>query len=183
MMGSGKSTIGRLLAAATGWRYVDNDDLVMRGTGMSSRALLEARGEGPMREAERDAAERALAEAAPVIVGIASGAIVDEEIRRAVAASGFVVWLRASSPSLAARAAGADHRPFLADGGAAWIAATNTERAPFYEAVADLAVDTDRLGAEDAAERIVAAIDELAACPPVGTPDPRDGASEPGGPR
>lgn len=169
-MGSGKSTIGGLLADATGWRYVDNDDLVVRATGMTPRALVAARGEGPMRDAERAAAMEALAEATPVIVGIAGGAITDGDVRRALAGGGFVVWLRSGSPALAARAVGGEHRPWLEEGGAGWIAATTAERAPLYAEVADLAVDTDRLGPRDAVERIRRAIGALEACGPLSAP-------------
>ncbi|HEX5038704.1 MAG TPA: shikimate kinase [Candidatus Limnocylindria bacterium] len=173
MMGSGKSTIGRRLAAATGWPYVDNDDLVVRATGMSSRALVEARGEGPMRDAERAATTRALDEDPPLIVGIAAGAIVEESLRRALRAGGFVVWLRAGSAALSARATRAGHRPFLQRGGAAWIAATNEERAVLYASIADLIIDTDTLRPRAAVDRILAAIARLDSCPPVRAAAPR----------
>jgi len=169
MMGSGKSTIGGLLAEATGWRYVDNDDLVVRATGMSSRELVRTRGEAPMREAERTAAEDALAEVPPVVVGIAGGAIADEAVQRTLAHAGLVVWLRAGTSTLAERAFGADHRPWLNDGGVAWIDATNAERASLYASVADLAVDTDLLGPTDAVGRILAAIAMQKACAPPGS--------------
>src|ERR687896_164630 len=54
MMGSGKSTIGRLLADGTGWPYVDNDELVARLHGATSRQLLATVGEERMRLAELD---------------------------------------------------------------------------------------------------------------------------------
>jgi shikimate kinase len=168
MMGSGKSTIGRRLSEATGWRYVDNDELVMQTAGMSARALLESRGEGPMREAERSAAMHGLAQDPPVIVGIAGGAITDAGVRHAMAAEAFVVWLRAASAILAARAPGAEHRPWIQEGGSDWIEATAAERAPLYAEVADLVVDTDRRRPSAVARRIIDAIATLEACPPAG---------------
>ena len=167
MMGSGKSTIGRRLADATGWPYVDNDDLVLRATGMTSRQLVEARGVGPMRDAERAAAMAALGEEPPVIAAIAAGAITDEDVCRALAAGGFVVWLQAGSASLAGRTIGAAHRPWLERDGEAWIERTNADRAPLYASVADLTVDTGRLRPGSAVERILAAVTTLEACPPV----------------
>ena len=168
-MGSGKSTIGRLLAEATGWRYVDNDDLVNRATGMTSRALVAARGEESMRDAERAAAEQALAEAVPVIVGIAGGAITDEATRRAIADAGFVVWLRAGATAL-------ERWPWAPSigrgraGRVGWLATTATERAGLYESVADLTVDTDRRGPKDVVGRILAAIATLEGCPSISRP-------------
>ena len=55
MMGSGKSTIGRLVADATGWPYVDNDELVLRTHGATPRTLLAGHGEAVMRRAESEA--------------------------------------------------------------------------------------------------------------------------------
>ena len=123
-----------------------------------------------MRDAERAAAEQALAEAVPVIVGIAGGAITDEATRRAIADAGFVVWLRAGATALGARAMGAEHRPWLEQGGVGWLATTATERAGFYESVADLTVDTDRRGPKDVVGRILAAIATLEGCPSISRP-------------
>ena len=55
MMGSGKSTIGRLLSDATGWPYIDNDELVRQTHGATARQILAERGEARMRAAESDA--------------------------------------------------------------------------------------------------------------------------------
>ena len=143
MMGSGKSTVGRLLADATGWPDVDNDELVLRTHGASPRRLLAERGEAAMRRAESDALAAGLALPPPVIVGVAAGVILDESDRRALQDGGIVVWLRATPDELAERAAGAEHRPWLDGDAGAWMAATVAEREPLYASVADHVVDTD----------------------------------------
>ncbi len=65
MMGSGKTTVGRLLAAETGWPYFDNDELLaMRGT--TARELLERGGEPVLRAAEAEALRLGLQTASAV---------------------------------------------------------------------------------------------------------------------
>ena len=108
MMGSGKSTIGRLLADATGWPYADNDDLVVRAHGTTPRALLAEHGEAAMRRAESEALASGVALPPPAIIGVAAGVILDPADREALRSGGVVVWLRASADKLAARAGGAD---------------------------------------------------------------------------
>ena len=148
MMGSGKSTVGRLLADATGWPYVDNDELVARAHGASSRRLLAERGEAAMRRAESEALAAGLRISPPAVVGVAAGVILDEADRRALGDGGVVVWLNAGPEELAARAAGADHRPWLDDDPVEWMAAALHERGPLYASVADRVVETDA-GAPD----------------------------------
>ena len=143
MMGSGKSTIGRHLADATGWPYVDNDDLVLRDHGTTPRRLLAERGEAAMRRAESEALAAGIAVPPPAIVGVAAGVILDEADREALRDGGIVVWLKAGADELALRAAGAEHRPWLDDDPVAWMKATLAEREPLYASVADHVVETD----------------------------------------
>jgi shikimate kinase len=164
MMGSGKSTIGRLLADATGWPYADNDELVMRATGATARTLLAERGEAAMREAESAALHVGLREPPPAIVGVAAGVILDPDDRRALREGGIVVWLRARAETLTARAAGAAHRPWLDGDANAWMTATLAEREPLYASVADHAADTDSAPPDETVSALVDWLDSQAAC-------------------
>src|SRR5918994_3597217 len=96
MMGSGKSTIGRLLAEVTGWPYVDNDELVQRAHGATPRQLLAERGEGAMRFAESSALALGLDVPEPAIIGAAAGTILDVRDRDRMRDGGIVVWLTAA---------------------------------------------------------------------------------------
>jgi shikimate kinase len=142
MMGSGKSSVGRALAGATGWEFVDNDALVERATGRTARELLAERGEDAMRDAESAALHAGLSLPPPVIVAVAAGTVLDPDDRARLAAEEPVVWLYAPASVLAARAVGSSHRPWLDDDPEAWFERTIEERRPLYEAVADLVVDT-----------------------------------------
>lgn len=164
MMGSGKSTIGRLLAAATRWPYVDNDELVRRAHGTSARQILAEQGKGPMRAAESDALALGLATAAPAIIGVAAGTILEAPDRERLRDGGVVVWLRADASALESRAMGADHRPWIDAEGAGWIREAVAERDPLYASVADIAVDTGRQDAEASAKEVLEALSGIPAC-------------------
>jgi shikimate kinase len=155
MMGSGKTSVGHALSALTGWPFVDNDALVQAETGRTARELLAERGEDAMRDAEAAALRRGLEVSPPAIVATAAGTVLDAENRRRIARGGHVVWLRARPEVLAARAAGAQHRPWLDDDPVAWFRAAAEERDGRYREVSDVEVDTERMRPAEAARQIV----------------------------
>src|SRR4051794_20891634 len=140
MMGSGKSTIGKLLAEKTGWPYYDNDVLLAMLSGETAKGLLAHDGVAELREGEAGALHFGLRQEAPCIVGAPAGTILDNELRDALRRESLVVWLTASARTLAQRARGAAHRPWLGGDAVAWMTTTLEERAPLYEAVANLKV-------------------------------------------
>jgi shikimate kinase len=81
MMGSGKSTIGRLLSARTGWPFYDNDTLLQRATGLTARDFLAKHGELELRAAEAAALRLGLASPPPCIVAVAAGTIEEKSLR------------------------------------------------------------------------------------------------------
>jgi len=157
MMGSGKTTIGRLLAEATGWPYVDNDELVRQARGSTAREVLAADGEHGLRRAESDALALALDVPEPAIVGIAAGAVLSHADRDRLRDAGTVVWLRADPATLAARAAGAAHRPWLDGDATAWFERTAAERDRIYDSLADITVDTGRTAPAEAVAEVLRA--------------------------
>lgn len=158
MMGSGKSSVGDALHRRTAWPFVDNDVLVEQATGHTARELLARRGEAAMRAAETAAFETALGLPTPVVAATAAGTILDPDNRRRLAGGGFVVWLTAPPEVLAARAVGADHRPWLDDDPVAWFRQALDERRPLYAAVADLEVDTSLLTPDECADAVLDAL-------------------------
>jgi shikimate kinase len=156
MMGSGKTTVGGLLAESTGWRYVDNDELLAAHDRLTARELA-ASGEPGLREAESRALLAGLATPEPCIVGAAAGTILEPATRTAIGAAGLVVWLRGRPETLARRAGGGRHRPWLEGDPLTWLRQTAAERAPLYESVADITVDVDENSPAEVASRILAA--------------------------
>lgn len=164
MMGSGKSTVGRLLADATGWPYLDNDELVRRAQGATARQIAAADGEADLREAESQALAIGLDADEPCVVGVAAGTVLDEGNRLAMRSSAIVVWLDADPATLARRAAGATHRPWLDGDAAGWMRRTLAERLPLYRDVADIHIDTAGDDAHVSVDAILGALDEHASC-------------------
>ena len=161
MMGSGKTTIGRLLSERTGWPLLDNDEILQRLYAMNPRQLLDARGEAEMRAAEDAALVYSLSHPGPSIIDAAAGTILSAASRAALL-DAVVVWLRASPEDLFRRATEAEsgHRPWL-DRGERWLADTDAERRPLYAAVADVVVDTEQRDPDDVAAELVESVNKL----------------------
>jgi shikimate kinase len=153
MMGAGKTTVGRALEATLGWRYIDNDEVLRRAVGMSTRSLQERRGEAVLRRAESLALTAAIEESGPLIAGVAGGIVTDPLDRERLRTGGFVVWLRASVETLVRRAMDTD-RPWLRGDPRRALIALYAGRADLYASVADLVIDVDELPPQLVAARI-----------------------------
>lgn len=165
-MGSGKTSVGRLLSGRTGWPYHDNDELLGRLFRATPREILASRGEVALRESESRALAFGLDAPPPCIIGAAGGTILDEANRRRLRTAGIVTWLRASAVELEARAMGGAHRPWINSGGGAWIAATVEVRDPLYASVADITLDTDGRSPDGIARDVLAELVAADACRP-----------------
>jgi shikimate kinase len=161
MMGSGKSTVGRLLAERTGWPRYDNDSLLMDLFGMTAKDIVATRGEQAKNEAENAALSFGLAKPAPFILDAAGGTITSEASRAALRGA-VVVWLHAPPETLYQRAVGGAHRPFL-EGGEEWMRRTEAERRPLYASVADIDVDTSQRKPADIADGLLLRLMDI--CP------------------
>jgi shikimate kinase len=158
MMGSGKTSVGRLVASALGRPLLDSDEQVEANAGRSVRDIFESEGEAAFRRLESEALEEALARSAPVVVAAAGGVVLSPSNRSLLRRRATVVWLRARPETLARRVGEAGHRPLLGDDPAAALARLDAERRPLYEEVADAVVDVDDIDAEQAASAVLAAV-------------------------
>ncbi len=159
MMGSGKTTVGRLLAERLGWDYVDSDEQVCHNSGRSVREIFETDGEAAFRVEEKKALREALAAEAPAVVAVAGGAVLDEENRAMLAGAGTVVWLDAPPEVLAQRVrAGRDHRPLLGEDPATALRGLDQLRRPLYREIADVVVDVAETPPGEVVERILEAV-------------------------
>lgn len=160
MMGAGKTTVGRSLAQRFGWPYLDSDEEVRRRTGRTVPELFVEWGEAAFRAEETAALAEACASSHPVVVSVAGGAVLDPGNRALLAASGTVVWLRASLATLAQRVGDGRTRPLLGDDPAAALTRLFPERARLYEELATLVVDVDDVPSERVVDRIAHAVRE-----------------------
>ncbi len=156
MMGTGKSTVGRLLAERLGRRFVDSDEQIEQATGRTVREIFEADGEAAFRRVESDALEAALDDTAPAVVAAAGGVVLDPANRERLRDAGTVVWLVAPPAVLAERVDDGDHRPLLADDPLGVLTALSDERGPLYADVADHVIEVGDLTPPEIAERIAA---------------------------
>ncbi len=184
MMGTGKSTVGRLVARRLGWRFVDLDEELCRRSGMSVAALFAARGERGFRTLESQCLLEVLErDDASAVVSVGGGAVLDPRNRARLARAGAVAWLRARPQTLAARVGGGAGRPLLAataeQGTTELVLEELSEaRAPLYAAVADTVLDTDDLAPEELAEGLLKALPALGSdVGPQASPDGSPGAS------
>src|SRR4051812_17648318 len=92
--GTGKSTVGPLLAAALGWEFADADDLIEAAAGRSVADIFAAEGEAGFRDREA-AALAELCRGERRVVATGGGAVLRPANRELLAASGFVAWLTA----------------------------------------------------------------------------------------
>ena len=158
-MGSGKTTVGRLVAERLGRRFLDSDQQVEARAGRTVRAIFEAEGETAFRRLESDALAEALADPEPVVVAAAGGVVLDPRNRRLLDEAATVVWLRAEAPVLAARVRSGDHRPLLAGNALAVLARMEAERGLLYAEVADHVVEA---GATPVSQVVAAVLEAVA---------------------
>jgi shikimate kinase len=153
-MGSGKSSIGRRLAARLGYPFIDSDAEIEAAAGCSINEIFERYGEAAFRQGERRVMTRLLA-GGPIVLGTGGGAFMDAETRAAIRRSAISVWLRADLKTLVARCARRMTRPLLnvADP-AAVLAKLMAERYPVY-AAADIIVDSSDGPHEDVVDAIL----------------------------
>ena len=115
LMGAGKTSIGRRLAARLSLPFRDADAEIELAAGCSIAEIFERYGEREFRAGERRVITRLLA-GEPLVLATAGGAYMDPATRATIRREAVCVWLRCSLPVLLRRVAGRTHRPLLNDG-------------------------------------------------------------------
>lgn len=153
MMGAGKSTVGRALAARTGWRYMDNDELVRAATGRAPEDIDAADGEDALHAAEAEALGYALTMPPPLIAGAAAWVVTDPASVALLRAASSVVYLRARPETLLERIGGGTGRREDATD-LAWLRARHDERDAIYRELATWTFETEASSAAEIADQI-----------------------------
>jgi shikimate kinase len=148
-MGTGKTTVGKLVAKKLGWPFIDADDEIVRQAGMSIPAIFAQRGEAGFREIERDVC-RALAGREQVVIATGGGMLVDESNRAVMLESGLVVCLVAPAELVNKRIGSDPNRPLLKTD---WRALME-KRKPAYDSI-PCQVDTTRKTPDRVAAEII----------------------------
>jgi shikimate kinase len=158
MMGAGKSSVGRRLAAKLDVPFRDADSEIEMAAGCSIAEIFKRYGEPAFREGERKVIARLLRDPAHVLA-TGGGAFIDEATRADIASRATSVWLRAPIELLMTRVGRRETRPILNDGDPREIMERLlSEREPIY-ATADLSVDSEDGPHQSAVDRILVALD------------------------
>ena len=155
-MGSGKTSIGRLVAKKLGFEFVDTDAVVVERAGMQVPEIFAGPGEGWFRDQETFALE-SMEILNRSVISTGGGIVLREENRTLLRSLGFVVWLTASEDVIFDRVSRNKRRPLLQTGDPRkTVQELLAKRLKFYQSVSRFTLDTTELSHEKAAEAVIA---------------------------
>ena len=158
LMGTGKSTVGELVAKRLDLPFVDGDIELTALTGRTAHEIAEQEGVEALHQLEAAVAMDVLALEAPVVFASSASTILSRAVRDALRGRATVVWLHAPTITLAKKLRGKPHRPDLVPDAAEALARMADERSPLYAELADVDYDTFGRDSEDVAEAILDAL-------------------------
>ncbi|MFT5140705.1 MAG: shikimate kinase [Lysobacterales bacterium] len=137
-MGSGKTTIGRLIAKDLGYEFHDCDEDIEKITGASVNLIFDIEGEAGFRQRETNMLQK-ISKKKGLLVATGGGVITRAENRKLLRRSGLVVWLNTSVMQQIERLSHDKSRPLLRSVNRKEVLQKlATERNPWYSKVADL---------------------------------------------
>jgi len=152
-MGSGKSTLGRLLASSLQYKFADSDTAIEQAQNMSVTDIFAQEGEDEFRKYEAQTIKNLIQSTDATVIATGGGAILNNHTCTLLKEQAVVIWLHASAQILAERLEADNTRPLLV-GKNKLVAGTNklevltaklTERTPLYKTTADYIIDvTDK---------------------------------------
>jgi shikimate kinase len=160
-MGSGKSTIGPILANTIGYNFTDTDNAVERKAGRRVIDIFTTEGEQAFRDLERSSL-REIAATSRCVVSLGGGTIADEENFRLIHESGIIVYLKLSPEEILHRVHHRTDRPLLTGASGERLPIEEIEkrvqhllaRREVFYARADVVIQTDR-------KRVGTTVDEV----------------------
>ena len=154
--GTGKSTVGRVVATRLGRPIVSTDREIIRRAGSSISDIVAAHGWDYFRDLESAVCQE-LAEQNNLVIDTGGGAILRQQNVDVLKRNGRLIWLTASVETIAARIGGDTQRPSLTGtkSHVEEIRDVLTERTPKYQAAADLTIATDGRSVDELATTIL----------------------------
>lgn len=152
LMGSGKTTVGRIVAQMIGFQFVDTDAMIVETAGKTIPEIFASEGEAGFRLRE-SAALRSLLGKRGCVIATGGGIITQPRNLPILRHLGYIVWLDADPERLARRTAMNSNRPLLAgeEDPKAKLERLLTERKPLYKSLADLRIQTAELTPQETA--------------------------------
>ena len=151
LMGSGKSSVGRIVASKLGFQFLDTDQIIIESAGKTIPQIFESEGEAAFRLRE-SAALRSLLHREGCVIATGGGIVTQPRNLPLLHHLGFTVWLEADIATLARRTASSHDRPLLQnEDPKAKLRKLLDARHPLYKQAADLRIQTDELSQDETA--------------------------------
>ena len=162
---TGKSSVGRLLAATLVRLFIDTDSLVVSKSGMSIREIVDSRGWESFRRLEHTVLQQVCA-ADRQVVATGGGIVLDADNLNLMKGSGRIIWLKATADTIKSRMKkdrdSVAFRPALTSTDSiSEIEETLTKRAPLYQHAMDFSVDTDNVKLNTVVDFIIENLNRL----------------------
>jgi len=153
-MGTGKSVVGKHLAAKLDRDFIELDDMIESKEKMSIKDIFEKKLEPYFRQVEKEAVKEA-AKRENVVISAGGGAVMDEENFKNLKNSGIIICLKASPDTILKRTKNLKTRPLLnVPDPKKQIEEFLKKREPYYNK-ADFSINTDNLTIEQVAARVM----------------------------
>lgn len=157
LMGAGKTSIGRRLAALLDLPFVDADAEIEAAAGCTIEEIFERHGEAAFRDGERRVIARLL-DGPPQVIATGGGAYMDAATRALIGERAIALWLRADIDTLVARTSRRSNRPLLKNGNPReTLERLMRERYPVY-AEADVTVDSHDCPPDETTRAVLSAL-------------------------
>ena len=158
LMGSGKTTLGKILAKKIDKQFYDSDQVIEEKLGVDVPIIFEYEGEAGFREREKDILKE-LVGIQNIVLATGGGIILSKSNRDLLAQNGMVVYLKSNQKDLILRMKNDKTRPLLQNGNIEEIIKNLCkERGPLYEEIADFEITTKNKKIHEVVNEIMSVI-------------------------
>ena len=155
-MGSGKTTIGKILSSRLKYQFFDTDEEIKKKTGMSISSIFDKQGESGFRIIESQMLEE-LSIKSKSIISTGGGIVLMKE-NRVIMKNGTCIYLKIDFEEQLKRLANSDDRPLVSKKPDVSIKKTNAAREPFFLDLADIVIDTSNLNENEVTQQILSSL-------------------------
>ena len=156
-MGSGKTTIGKILSSRLKYQFFDTDEEIKKKIGMSISSIFDKQGESGFRIIESQLLEELSAKSESIIS--TGGGIVLMKENRVIMKNGTCIYLKIDFDEQLKRLANSDDRPLVSKNSDGSIEKTNEAREPFFLDLADIVIDTSNLNENEVTQQILSSLE------------------------
>ena len=155
-MGSGKTTIGKILSSRLKYQFFDTDEEIKKKIGMSISSIFDKQGESGFRIIESQILEELSIKPKSIIS--TGGGIVLKKENRIIMKNGTCIYLKIDFDEQLKRLANSDDRPLVSKNSDGSIEKINEAREPFFLDLADIVIDTSNLNENEVTQEILSSL-------------------------